>query len=411
MSTEQSLVERADAYLKCRWTRICDLFADRPPSDFLDEGFAGLKELVRDCLTSTIKTYHYVLPTQVLCKAVQSSLDAHSLQVAWDSPGAFDARTVAHAVIVPFDQQNSRVLGGSPEPYVNNPLRCPAVIAQYRAQQRQKGDWDKLVAVLDAVEGNSDQAFTKALLDQILLEIYRLLSESEVVYPVPNRISLGKTYDLVERYLAERSGGDRIEAVATALLRTVGEEFALFDQVRRERINAPDTASGMLADIECRLEDRVVLLVEVKDRSLTLTQLDAKLDSARSKRISEILFIAEGGKAPSDREAIDERIGYEFASGQNVYVTSLLDFSLGVLILVGEQGRLLHKARRDLFLPSMSQNNALNHRQAHAFHGCHEFVQQPQGRVEFLAAVGHELDRSNSAIVHRMSWADLLKQA
>ena len=50
---------------------------------------------------------------------------------------------------------------------------------------------------------------------------------------------------------------------------------------------------------------------------------------------------------------------------------------------------LLHKARRDLFLPSMSQSNALDHRQAHAFRGRHEFVQQPQ--LPSLLATTHSL--------------------
>jgi hypothetical protein len=45
---------------------------------------------------------------------------------------------------------NERVLGGSPEPYVNNPLRVPGITAAYRNAQKQKTDWDKLVAVLDA---------------------------------------------------------------------------------------------------------------------------------------------------------------------------------------------------------------------------------------------------------------------
>ena len=45
--------------------------------------------------------------------------------------------------------------------------------------------------------------------------------------------------------------------------------------------------------------------------------------------------------------------------------------------LLSTMTRLLHKARRDSFLPSTPQNNALNHRQANAFCGCQEFVQQP----------------------------------
>jgi hypothetical protein len=125
----------------------------------------------------------------------------------------------------------------------------------------------------------------------------------------------------------------------------------------------------MVADIECWLDNKVVLLVEVKDKTLTLTQLDAKLDTARSQKISEILFIAEQGKNKGEEERIDARITSEFTSGQNIYVSSFSDFSLGILILLGEEGR-----------------------------------------VDFLDRIGKELDRVNSAIHHRRTWANLLKQ-
>lgn len=369
MSKEINLSNEARSYLETRWREVTNLFEQGHPKEPLGEDQSQLKQLVQDCLTSKTKTYHYVLPTQLLCKAVDPSLDSHSLQRAYGKPGAFDARTVAHSVIVPFDQANHRVLGGSSEPYVSKPLRCPAVIPEYRDQQKVKADWDKLIQVLDIVESANSEAFVRQLFDQVLFEIYKLLSDVTVVYPIPNRISLHHTYHLIENYLSERSGGDRIEAVCTALFRTIGKRFNIFDAVKREKVNAADASSGMIADIECWLDNKIILLVEVKDRSLTLTQLDAKLDIARSQRISEILFIAEQGKEVNEVEAIGARISAEFTSGQNIYVSNFIDFSPGILILLGEEGR-----------------------------------------VDFLEEIGKELDRANSSILHRRAWANLLRQ-
>lgn len=369
MDAAQTLTEKCTDCLSARWDRISMLCAQGDPGDVLSDEYLSLKDLVRACLTSSIKSYHYVLPTQILCKAVDPSLDAHSLQAAWGVPGAFDARTVAHKVIVPFDQANNRVLGGSPEPYVNNPLRYPAVLPEYREQQKNKADWDKLVRILDIMEQTDDASFTRRLFDQVLLEIHRLLADVVVVYPTPNRVSLSATSLLVDKFLSDRSGGERAEAVATALFRTIGDEFSIFDDVKRGKVNAADAATGMLADIECWFDAKIVLLAEVKDRTLTLTQLDAKLDAARAKRISEILFLAERGKALPDAEDIDQRIEAEFSSGQNIYVSPFPEFSLGILILLGEEGR-----------------------------------------VEFLANVGKELDRANAPIAHRRAWAELLRR-
>jgi len=363
-----SFVDRCRDFLHARWKAIVGAVESSEPVDPLLPTHADLRDKLVTCLTSQTKSYRYVLPTQVLCKCVDPSLDSHSLQAGYDEPGAFDARTVAHKVIVPFDQENHRVLGGSPEPYVNNPLRCPAVTAQYRHQQKNKDDWDRLVAVLDSIEEHNTADFTRKVFDQILVEVHRLLRHVQVLYPTPNRVSLAQTIAIIEGFTRVKSGGDRIEAVCTALFRVIASHFGLFDEVRRQQVNVADAASGMGADIECRLGGKVILLVEVKDRALTLTQLDVKLDVARAQKISEILFLAQHDANTAERAEIEKRIGAEFASGQNIYVSNFLDFSGGILILLGEKGR-----------------------------------------VQWLSLVGEELDRVGSDIIHRRAWAQLLR--
>ena len=85
---------------------------------------------------------------------------------------------------------------------------------------------------------------------------------------IPHRIASqvwDKALEIVDEFIASRSGGDRMEAVCSALFRTIRGEFGLFDEVKRAKVNAADTASGMLADIECWHQGRVVFLVEVQD--------------------------------------------------------------------------------------------------------------------------------------------------
>lgn len=362
-----SLIESCERYINQVWESISQQSQEGVQDNPLDAR-PDLVELIRASLTSPTKTYHYVLPTQLLAKAVNPELDCHSLQAAYGVSGAFDARTVAHDVIVAFDGRNFNVLGGSPEPYVNNPLRVPAVTPEFRAQQKNKVDWDKLVRVLDEVEAAGDEGFTQAVFRQTLIEVFRLLAGVHVIYPTPNRISLDKTLEIVDDYIATTSGGDRMEVVCSALFRTVGDEFGLFDEVRRAKVNAADTASGMLADIECWHQGRIVLLVEVKDRALRLTQMDRKIEGARAHHVAELLFLVQSGNGSAQEENIGSRIWSEFASGQNVYVAAFRPFAFGLLILLGERGR-----------------------------------------VRFLDEVGKELDRGGSGIALRRAWADLLR--
>ena len=370
LSPERDFRERCQAYLEARWRAIEAAQSSEvaPPDPLMDR--PELIALIRASLTSATKSYHYVLPTHLLAKCVNPALDPRSIQVSYGGPGAFDARSLAHQVIVPFDQANFGALGGAPEPYANNPLRVPGVTSAYASAQKQRSDWAKLIHALDQVQNADDPEFTERVFDQVLVEIYRLLDTVRVAYPTPNRVSLDATYRLCDTFLAEKSGGDRMEAVATALFQTIGDRFGLFDEVRREKVNAADRSSGMSADIECRSKGQVILLIEVKDRALTVVQLTAKLDRARSERIVEILFIAQGLPQSGEEDTITRRIAQEFTSGQNVYVANFNDFALGIFILLGEEGR-----------------------------------------VDFLRRVGPELDRGASAIQHRRRWAELLRSA
>lgn len=251
MADDLSLSHKCQKYLQERCNHTLTIIEGEPTVEHLEQEYVLLKENIRACLTSNTKSYRYVLPTQLLSKSVDHSLDCRSLQAADESEGSFDARTIAHQVIVPFDKENHNVLGGSNEPYVNNPLRCTSVSKANRARQKNKKDWHRLIDVLSTVEHKNDPDFTRSVFDQILLEIYKLLADVVVVYPTPSRISLDKTLHLIDAFIAERSGGDRLEAVATSLFRTISDKFSLFDEVRREKVNAPDASSGMVADIEC----------------------------------------------------------------------------------------------------------------------------------------------------------------
>lgn len=79
---------------------------------------------------------------------------------------------------------------------------------------------------------------------------------------------MDNSISLVKEYSKGKSGGDRIEVLATSLFKVIGEKFSIYDEIKRKRVNASDISSGLLADIECWSKDRIVLLVEVKDRDL-----------------------------------------------------------------------------------------------------------------------------------------------
>jgi len=328
-----------------------------------------IKTCINLAINSKTKSYRYVLPTQIVAKLADNNLDCRCIQVARGGKGAFDARTIAHKVIVPFDQSNDNVLGGSPEPYVNNPLRIPEISSGYREAQKNQKDWDHLCKVLNFVETKNENKITVMVFKQVLLEVFLRLSKSKVAYPAPTRISLKSCIDLMGKFLEDISGGDRLLTLSSALFVVIGKKFKLYSEVKREKITSSDKSSGMVSDLEC-LDDKgaIVLAVEVKDRVLTVTQMKSKIPGFREKKVTEILFVAQQGIVYEEEKEIIDMIEHEFNIGQNVYITHFNSLSSVVLAIMGEEGR------RD-----------------------------------FINEVGIQLDRY-SDYSHRKSWADLLKE-
>ena len=75
-------------------------------------------------IDNTHLTYKYVLFTAILAKATDATINPLCLQKKSSLPGSYDARSVCHKVIVPFEQTTlNKILGGSNEPYLNKPAR------------------------------------------------------------------------------------------------------------------------------------------------------------------------------------------------------------------------------------------------------------------------------------------------
>jgi hypothetical protein len=212
------------------------------------------------------------------------------------------------------------------------------------------------------VEKRQNARFTQNVFRQVLIEIYRRQQTLRFSYPVPPRVSLGNAVSIAERFLSERSGGDRALALAGALFDVIGNHFGLFAQVNRSRINASDEAIGQVADLEC-VDDsgKVVLAVEVKDRALTLADVEGTIAKTRNREIQEVFFTAPKVDA-ADADKIDNRLNTAFAAGQSFYIFDFFNLARAVLALGGP-------AMRRLFLQNVGEhldtwNTQPSHRQA-----------------------------------------------
>ena len=332
------------------------------PTPEIDEG-------IDELITCSVVSIRYALLTQLLGKLSDPTRDALSIQrgeaATAAADGRWDARSFCQASVVPWVAETSQVLGTSPDPYVNNPLRRPRLDAGYEPR-RDRALWDKLTETLAVVQERNAPEYTETQLRLCLVSLTRQYNALAVQFDVPQRISLDTAASVVTRYLQEPSGGERPQIIVAALMRTIGQRFQIFDRVDRQGINEADAATDSPGDVICYQNDEQVLSVEVKDRAVTLDDVDTAILKARRSRITELLFATVTPQADDVR--VVERTAQEFSLGINVYQLHIEALMRVILAIAGEASR-----------------------------------------VEFLTLVGEELNDRVTQPAHKLAWQQLLR--
>ena len=294
---------------------------------------------ITQLIASETVAFSYCLPTQLLGKLTDHRLDALCLQRGDNSESQWDPRGFAASVVVPWVRDNQDVLGKSGDPYVSNPLRQPRIRADPpNVRANTLPLWGALHGVLSEVQDRDDPAYTKDVLRAVLQVVYDKLASQQFEYPTLRRPSLEQVLYLVHGIVDASQAGEHAMSVVAALLSVVGQRFGLWDRVDREASTTTDQASGMVGDIECRSEDKLVFAVEVKERQITLADvrsLEAKL--ARGA-LTEALLSAPN-PSPAESDEIRERLRLMWRQGTNLYQHPIEPL-VGVLMsLAGEIGR------------------------------------------------------------------------
>lgn len=284
----------------------------------------------------------YALVTQILGKIADPLRNLLTLQLAASSAGAWDARSFATAVVVPWVADNQHILGTSPDPYVSKPLRRER-LERSMPNVRDKHGWTQLVELLNELEASDYPALVDAF-QRVLRALVRRLAVQTFGYAIPQRISLPAMSALLTDFLSTPSSGLRPLVAATALLRTIGTAFGLFSRVEGQGINEADAAGGAPGDVLCYCHDnpgRLCLVVEVKDIELTLAHVQSSTRKAKQADLglTNLLFAVPAVRL-SDREAITALTRKEWVEGLNVYTAGIVPLMEAAFMLLGDRWRI-----------------------------------------------------------------------
>jgi hypothetical protein len=264
-------VEEAREILYLTWKEVKNL-----QKDVISD--KELVSAIRDIIQGKTKSYRYALLTQVLAKTTNPQVDCRCLQVKRGNHRAFDARSFCKKVVLGFERiELEGILGGSSDPYVSKPLRHIEISREIIGEIKDKEGWMKLHRILAEVEEKNSEKFTREMLKQILLEIYRLLSEQEIKYKIPKKSNLTNIIEMLVEYFQEPSGGIRPQVVMYSLFKTMGETLRVFDDVTSAKITVANSFAGRVADIECYRGGKIILAVGVKDKEPTVSEVNGEI--------------------------------------------------------------------------------------------------------------------------------------
>lgn len=330
-------------------------------------GTMAVDERLSRLLRSNSVSHRFATVTQIAGHYFDRGRNPLVMQSSAAEPGAWDARSYCSNVIVPWLRGHDSPLGTSPDPYVNNPLRRPLIVAApagVRPHTLQL--WQALHGVLSETLRNPEKASEQLL--QCLAILRRLVDEQDNPLTLPPLISPQSTLRITDEFLAVRSGGDRGLAIVWAAFEIFFKDALNLARVERAAINSADAASGRPGDVNCyAVNDELVLSVEVKERSLSLA--DATDSFAK-------LVYDQGFRLLFSVPAL------EHVDASAISAAAISQFKKGVTVHFAGPAELLRVGL---------------------------LISEPESASLFLRAVEGSLTRYNNQPSNRQAWRDIVR--
>lgn len=294
----------------------------------------SIGEAITEILRGSHKTYKYVLFTALLAKATNEDVDILSIQAKDDSSGAYDARSLCHKVVVPFEREYvPHSLGDSNEPYLNKPARFERISLSNAV--RSGNDKDILSHLVDFLPQikTKEEAFKYLssaiyVLEQISLEYEQKFEIKDIQVPDKNVQAI---LDYIDRATEKACEGETCPLIVSSL------ESLCFpkNKVVSHNVNECGASSKEVGDIDIysessstSSEDGMVLTsaIEVKDKDFSEQDLQHAISKFSSANINHSLFVY-GKKANFDSVAVNQLAARYGRLGTYCAVISIMDYS------------------------------------------------------------------------------------
>lgn len=256
-----------------------------------EESYCQHKSFIDFVLDNNHLTYKYVLFTALLAKSTDSNINPLCLQKKSTLTGAYDARSLCHKVIVPFEMTTLRkVLGGSNEPFLNKPARFTE-LNKSNAVRRGK-DQEILFSLCDNLPliKSSSVAFECLVyfLQKLLYQIDINVKEQTFYIPPENAIP-SKIINFIEKVLEQSFEGETLTLMVAGIyhLRYLNSNTI----VEVHPVNQAGKSGREISDLDIYKDNKLLCANELKDKLYTETDVRFAADKVINAGGTKMLFI------------------------------------------------------------------------------------------------------------------------
>ena len=279
-------------------------------------------------LTGTHKTYRYILVNALLAKATNDKVNALSLQKGDGKGGKFDARSLCHKVIVPFEKlELPGCLGDSNEPFLNKPARFVSLSSDNAVRAgKDRETLETLIFILSQIN-TSEQAFAYLKSAMVVLkanheEYLKRFSLGDIL------VDVSEFSQLVLDYIYKITG-HTMEGEVCPLVVSVLEQFYLGSDYRvvPHKVNESGSSSKEVGDIDIfDSEGTLVNAIEVKDKTFSEQDVVHAVTKFRMAHLNSSMFIY-GKKVTFDEDAVYATLKKIGREGHYCCLISILNYA------------------------------------------------------------------------------------
>lgn len=294
-------------------------------SEPLDDEIANTINIV---LKGSHKTYRYILVNALLAKATNEKVNALSLQKGDGKGGKFDARSLCHKVIVPFEKlELPGCLGDSNEPFLNKPARFVSLSTTNAVRAgKDRETLENLISILSQIS-TSKQAFAYLKSAMVVLkanheEYLKKFSVGDILVDVSefSQLVLDYIYQITDHTL---------EGEVCPLVVSVLEQFYLGSDYRvvPHKVNESGSSSKEVGDIDIfDSEGTLVNAIEVKDKTFSEQDVVHAVTKFRMAHLNSSMFIY-GKRVSFDEDAVYSTLKKIGREGHYCCLISILNYA------------------------------------------------------------------------------------